>query len=151
MHENIPNYFDVGIRCATVTQNINLTAITKTPQGVNSREAMIDTIIDSIRDIKGQNIVQLDLRKLPDAPTDTFIVCEGESVIQVKSIADRINYRLKTELGEYANHVEGSQGSRWYCLDYFDIVIHVFHKEAREFYDLEDLWSDAVTTEYASL
>lgn len=112
---------------------------------------MIEIIIDAIRDIKGQNIIELDLRKLPDAPTDTFIVCEGESVTQVKSIADRISYRLKADLGEFPNHIEGNQGSRWYCLDYFDIVVHVFHKEARIFYDLEDLWSDAKTTEYASL
>lgn len=121
------------------------------PTGLSHREAVIDTIIDAIRDIKGQRIVQLDLRKLPDAPTDTFIVCEGESVIQIKSIAERIVYRLKHELGEYPNHVEGTQGSRWHCLDYFDIVVHVFHREAREFYKLEDLWSDGETTEYASL
>lgn len=112
---------------------------------------MIDTIIDSIRDIKGNNIVKLDMRKLHDAPTDVFIICDGDSTTQVKSIAERINYRLKTELDEYANHLEGTRESRWVCLDYFNVVIHVFHKEAREFYELEALWSDAEVTEYESL
>lgn len=128
-----------------------MSTITKAPEKVSTNEAIIDVIIDSIRDIKGKNIVQLNLRKLPDAPTDCFIVCEGESSTQVKAIAERINYRLKSEMDEYANHIEGTQGSRWYCLDYFDIVVHVFHKEARAFYNLEDLWSDAEVTEYASL
>jgi len=115
------------------------------------RDELIDTIIDSIRDIKGKNIVQLDLRGLPDAPTDQFIICEGDSTTQVKAIADRVHWRLKNELGEYPNHVEGTRQSSWVCLDYFNVVVHVFHKETRGFYDLEDLWSDAEVTEYASL
>lgn len=111
---------------------------------------MIEIIVDSIQDIKGKNIVKLDLRSL-DAPTDYFIICEGESTTQVSSIGERISLRLKNELGEYASSITGKQESRWVCLDYFDVVIHVFHKEAREFYDLEDLWSDSKITEYATL
>ena len=114
------------------------------------QEAMMEVIVDSIRDIKGINILKLDLRSL-DAPTDFFVICEGESTTQVSAIADRISFRLKDELGEYASSVTGKQESRWVCLDYFDVVIHVFHKEAREFYDLEDLWSDSKITEYATL
>lgn len=110
----------------------------------------MEVIVDSIRDIKGINILKLDLRSL-DAPTDFFVICEGESTTQVSAIADRISFRLKDELGEYASSVTGKQESRWVCLDYFDVVIHVFHKEAREFYDLEDLWSDSKITEYATL
>jgi ribosome-associated protein len=117
---------------------------------LTQQEAMMDVIVDSIRDIKGKNILKLDLRSL-DAPTDFFIICEGESTTQVSSIADRISLRLKNEQGEYASSLTGKQESRWVCLDYFDVVIHVFHKEAREFYDLEDLWSDAKITEYATL
>lgn len=114
------------------------------------QEAMMEVIVDSIRDIKGINILKLDLRSL-DAPTDFFVICEGESTTQVSAIADRISFRLKDELGEYSSSVTGKQESRWVCLDYFDVVIHVFHKEAREFYDLEDLWSDSKITEYATL
>lgn len=120
-------------------------------ESANVREEFVDLVVDSIQDIKGKNIVKLDLRRLTDAPTDCFIVCEGDSNTQVKAISDRISYRLKTELGEMPNHIEGTRESRWICLDYFNIVVHVFHKEAREFYQLEDLWSDADITEYESL
>ena len=114
-------------------------------------EALNALIIDSIQDIKGKNIQKLDMRKLPDAPTDFFIVCEGESTTQVKAIADNIQKRLKYEAGQYASHVEGERAAQWICLDYFNIAIHVFYKTAREFYQLEELWSDADITEYATL
>lgn len=113
-----------------------------------AKAELMDVIVDSIQDIKGKRIVQLDMRRLHDAPTDVFFVCEGESTTQVKAIADRISYRVKNELDILPNHMEGAKEARWICLDYFDIVIHVFHKEAREFYALEELWSDAQITEY---
>lgn len=116
-----------------------------------STEALNDLIVDSIRDIKGKNIVKLDLRKLDDAPTDFFVICEGDSVTQVKAISENINFRLKREGNTPANHVEGGSGSSWICMDYFNVVIHIFHPEKRNFYQLEDLWSDAKVTEYASL
>ncbi|MFK7931877.1 MAG: ribosome silencing factor [Saprospiraceae bacterium] len=114
-------------------------------------EALNELIIDSIQDIKGKNIQKLDMGKLPDAPTDFFIVCEGDSNTQVKAIADNIQKRLKYEAGQYASHVEGEKAAQWICLDYFTVAIHVFHKTAREFYQLEELWSDAKITEYATL
>jgi ribosome-associated protein len=116
-----------------------------------STEDLTDLIIDSIRDIKGKNILKLDLRKLDDAPTDFFIICEGDSVTQVKAISENINVRLKREASTPANHIEGGSGAGWICMDYFDVVVHIFHPEKREFYQLESLWSDAETTEYASL
>ena len=114
-------------------------------------EELNDLIVDSIQDIKGKNIIKLDLRKLEDAPTDYFIICEGDSNIQVKSISDNIHKRMKQEAGNYPNHIEGEQNAQWILLDYFNTVIHVFHKEKRKFYELENLWSDAVFTEYESL
>ncbi len=110
-----------------------------------------DLIVDSIQDIKGKNIVKLDLRKLDDAPTDFFIICEGDSNTQVKAIAGNIYKRLKEELGQLALHVEGTQNSRWICMDFFNTVVHVFYRETREFYDIENLWSDAKFTEYENL
>jgi ribosome-associated protein len=113
-------------------------------------EELTDLIIDSIQEIKGKNIVKLDLRLLEDAPTDFFIVCEGTSTTQVKGISDNIQRRLK-ENGLYASHVEGERSALWICLDYFNAVVHVFHPETRQFYELEDLWGDATITEYGSL
>lgn len=108
-------------------------------------------IIDSIQDIKGKNILKLDLRKLDDAPTDFFIICEGDSNTQVKAISDSIYKRLKEETGQAPLHVEGQQNARWICMDYFYTVVHIFYRETRKFYELEHLWSDAKFTEYANL
>lgn len=115
-----------------------------------SIEELNALIIDSIQDIKGKKIVKLDLRKLHDSPTDFFIICEGESNTQVKAIADNIQFRLKREAATLPNHTEGERNAMWVLLDYFTIVVHVFHKETREFYELEALWSDGIFTEYDS-
>ena len=114
-------------------------------------ERMNDLIVDSIQDIKGKNILKLDMRDLHDAPADFFIICEGDSNTQVKAISDNIYKRLKEELGERPIHSEGKQNARWVCMDYFNIVVHVFYKETRQFYELEDLWSDAKITEYVNV
>ncbi len=116
-----------------------------------SIEDLNNLIIDSIQDIKGKNIVNLDLRKLDDAPTDFFIICEGDSNTQVKAISENIYKRLKQEDGQVPVHVEGKQNARWICMDYFYTVVHVFYRETREFYALEELWSDAKFTEYENL
>ena len=117
----------------------------------DSAEQLNDLIIDSIQDIKGKNIIKLDLRQLEDAPTDFFIICEGESNTQVSSIAGNIKNRLKLEADQIASHVEGERNSMWILMDYFNVVVHVFHKETRKYYELEDLWSDAILTEYETL
>lgn len=116
-----------------------------------STEELNDLIIDAIQDIKGKNILKLDLRHLEDAPTDFFIVCEGESTTQVKAISDNLLRRLKTEARLSPSHVEGQKSALWICVDFFTTVVHVFHKETRSFYELEDLWGDAIFTEYDSL
>ena len=116
-----------------------------------SGDELNDLIVDSIQDIKGKNIVKLDLRHLEDSPTDYFIICEGDSNTQVKAIADNVYYRLKTEGFTLPTHFEGQQNALWILLDYFSTVVHVFYKETREFYELEDLWGDAIFTEYQNL
>jgi ribosome-associated protein len=105
-------------------------------------------IVDSIQDIKGKKIVKIDLRHLDDAPTDFFIICEGDSNTQVKAIADNIYDRVKKEGAILPLHFEGQQNALWVLLDYFNIVVHVFYKEKRAYYELEDLWGDGIITEY---
>lgn len=117
----------------------------------SSFDNLNDLIIDAIQDIKGQNIVKLDLRKIEDAPADFFIVCEADSTTQVRAIADNISRRARNELLMRPNHKEGMDSSRWILVDFFDTIIHVFHKETREYYEIEDLWSDAETVSYADL
>ncbi len=110
-----------------------------------------DLIIDAIQDVKGKNITKFDLRKLGDTPTDFFIICEGESNTQVSSIAERINKRVKDEMKILPHCVEGKTGGKWVLVDYFDTVVHVFYKETRAYYDLDDLWSDAEITHYENI
>jgi len=105
-----------------------------------------DVIISAIQDIKGKKIVKLDLRRLHDAPTDFFIICEGDSNTQVRAISDNIYRKMKDNFGVSPTHIEGSGNSHWVLVDYFDTVVHIFHPEARAFYELEDLWSDAELT-----
>lgn len=114
-------------------------------------DSLNELIIDAIQDIKGKNLVKMDLRKLDDRPADFFIICEGESVVQVKAIADNVAFRVKKEMGILPNHIEGMTNSQWVLVDYFDVILHVFYPEAREFYQVEELWNDAVTTEFEDI
>ncbi len=116
-----------------------------------SAESLNDLIIDSIQDIKGKRIIKLDLRRLPDAPADFFIICEGDSNTQVRAIAENVEHRVKTEGKMRPASKEGERVARWICIDYYTTVVHVFYRETRAFYELEDLWSDATFTEYDSL
>ena len=114
-------------------------------------EALNDMIVDGMQDIKAKRIVKIDLRKLYDAPTDYFIICEAESNVQVRAITDSIYRKVKENLQVTPTHIEGGLQSTWIVMDYFDTVVHVFLRETRAFYELEDLWSDGGTTEYADL
>ena len=109
-----------------------------------------DLIIESIRDIKGKQITKFDLRHLDDAPTDFFVICEGDSNIQVKAISDNIHKRVKEETGVLPNHIEGISKARWILVDYFTTVVHIFYPETRKFYDLDEMWGDAKITNYES-
>ena len=90
---------------------------------------------------KAEGVLALDLRGISSA-TDFFLMGSGSSDIQVRSIADHIIAELKKE-GVRPGHIEGVAGGRWVLIDYIDFVVHVFHPEAREFYQLESLWGDA--------
>jgi ribosome-associated protein len=110
-----------------------------------------DLIIDAIQDIKGKNIVKLDLRHIDDAPADYFIICEGDSTTQVKAIGLNVDRRLREEMSVKPDHVEGMLGAKWVLVDFFNTVVHIFYPETRGYYDLEDLWSDALVTSYPDL
>ena len=114
-------------------------------------DSMNYLIIDAIQDIKGKNIVQLDLRSLDDAPADFFIICEGDSSTQVKAISENIGRKIKEKTGLHPNHTEGMEGAKWILVDYFDTVVHVFYPETRAFYEIEELWGDAQITQYENI
>ena len=103
------------------------------------------TIIKAIQDKKGENIVSLDLRKIPEASADFFIVCEASSTTQVKAICDYIEDLVQKECGEWPYKHEGRQALQWALIDYVNVVVHVMHPEARKFYKLEEMWSDGAS------
>ncbi len=116
-----------------------------------SIDAVNDLIVDSIQDIKGKDILKLDLRKLYDAPADFFIICNGDSNTQMRAIANNVHKRLKQEIDWHPSSREGQDSDTWILVDYFNTIVHIFHPEAREFYELEELWSDAEVTEYQNI
>lgn len=110
-----------------------------------------DLIVDAIQDIKGKDIVKIDLSQIEEAPADYFIICSGDSSTQVSSIAGNIIKRAKDELRLKVPHKEGMDNGTWVLVDFFDTIVHIFHRETRRYYDLEDLWNDGETTEYQNL
>jgi ribosome-associated protein len=102
-------------------------------------------IIKAIQDKKGENIISLDLRKIPEASADFFIVCEASSTTQVRAICDFIEQEVKEKCGEAPYKHEGRQALQWVLIDYVNVVVHVMHPEARKFYKLEEMWSDAAS------
>lgn len=101
------------------------------------------TIVKAIQDKKGEHIISLDLRKIPEASADFFIVCQASSTTQVKAICDFIEDEVKQKCGESPYKHEGRQALQWVLIDYVNVVVHVMHPEARKFYKLEEMWSDA--------
>lgn len=104
---------------------------------------LINTIKNSIEDIKGQDVKILDLRDLNTASTSFYIICSANSNTQVKAIAENIVTNSEKELKISPTHKEGLQQSEWVLLDYFNIVVHILQTNKRTYYDIESLWADA--------
>jgi ribosome-associated protein len=109
---------------------------------------LFKTIIHAIQQKKGENIVSLDLRKIPEAVTDFFIICNASNTTQVKAISDNVEALVKDECEESPFRHEGQHASQWVLVDYINVVVHVMHEDARKFYKLEEMWSDAQSTEH---
>ena len=105
-------------------------------------ELLVNTIIEAIREKKGQRIVKINLKEVNNTVCDYFIICEGESNTQVNALADNVDKQTYLTLKATPHHIEGRENAQWILLDYFSVVVHVFQKEQRNFYKLEDLWSD---------
>lgn len=101
------------------------------------------TIIQAIQEKKGDDIISLDLRKIPEAVSDYFIICSAGSSTQVKAIAHFIEEKVNEVCGENPYKHEGQQAAQWVLIDYVNVVVHVMLTEPRTFYRLEDMWSDA--------
>jgi ribosome-associated protein len=119
----------------------------KTSARLNKSSKIIKTIIQAVRDKKAENIISLDLRKIKEAVADFFIICEASNPQQVRAIADNVKDKVKDICNEQPYHHEGYQKMNWVLIDYVNVVVHVMQTETREFYKLEEMWSDAVSEE----
>ena len=113
----------------------------------SNADHLISVIINGIEDVKGQNINILDLRNIENTVCDYFIICEGTSNTQVNAIVNSIQKKVSKETKDKPWHIEGSDNAEWVLMDYVNVVVHVFQKHIREYYDIESLWGDAKTTE----
>ena len=122
---------------------------------ISEREAetkiLVDTIVEGIQEIKGNDITVLDLRKIENSVCDYFIICSGDSTVQVDGIAKSVTRHTRKEIQEKPWHNEGSTNSEWILLDYVSVVVHIFYKTTREFYNIEGLWADAERTDIPNL
>ena len=113
---------------------------------MGNHEQLLKLIIEGLLEKKGKEVVNIDLGSLIYASCDNFIICHGDSVTQVRALADSVEEKLEDKLKLRVAHREGMENARWILLDYGSAVVHIFLKEAREYYKLEDLWGDAEIT-----
>lgn len=124
--------------------------LAQTPKGnsLTRNSKIFKTIISAIQEKKGENIISLDMKNINESIADFFIICEASNHIQLKAIADNIEEMVRIECNEKPYHTDTVKGQKWQIIDYVNIVVHCFLPEQRNFYNLEELWSDANKKEH---
>ncbi|MFD1552267.1 ribosome silencing factor [Putridiphycobacter roseus] len=112
---------------------------------------LVDTIVEGIQDIKGKDIVVLDLREVENSVCDYFIICSGDSTMQVSGISSSVVRHTRKQIQEKPWHNEGAKNAEWLLLDYVSVVVHIFYKSTREYYNIEGLWADAKRTDIPNI
>ena len=111
-----------------------------------SNDDLLANIIKGIEEVKGNDIDILDLRAIDNTVCDYFVICNGTSNTQVNSIVNSVQKIVSKELKDKPWHVEGTENGEWVLMDYVNIVVHVFQKHIREYYNIESLWGDTKIT-----
>ena len=114
-------------------------------------QLLCDTIVEGMQENKANDIVVLDLREIESAVCDFFVICSGESSTQVDGIGSSVTRYTRENIAEKPWKIEGQNNSEWVLIDYVSVVAHVFYKDTRSVYDLEDLWADAVRIDIPNL
>ena len=115
-----------------------------------STDVLLTNILKGIEEVKGNDIDILDLREIDNSACDYFIICNGNSNTQVNAIVNSIQKTVSKAIKDKPWHVEGSDNAEWVLMDYVNIVVHVFQKQIREYYNIESLWGDAKITTIAN-
>ena len=113
---------------------------------ITEKQLLTDKIAEAIQDTKGEDIMIFDLSTIENSVAQTFIICTGNSNTQVSAISGNIQKKVRNDLQDRPWHVEGTENSLWVLLDYVSVVVHVFQRETRAYYDIEELWGDAKIT-----
>ena len=115
---------------------------------IDTTNILLENIIDAIQDVKGNEIISLDLKKIDSAICKYFVICTGSSNTHVIAIEGSIKKSIAKDTGEKPWHVEGNNTGEWVLMDYSDIVVHIFQERIRKFYNIEDFWGDAKFINY---
>jgi ribosome-associated protein len=120
----------------------------KSAARLTKNSKIIKTIIAAIKEKKGENVISLDLKKINEAVADFFIICEAGNQPQIKAIADNVEEKVSKICDEKPYHNEGYRKLQWVLIDYVNVVVHIMLPETRNFYKLEEMWSDAATEKH---
>lgn len=118
---------------------------------MNKADNIIELIIEGIRDRKGRGITRIDMSDVQDSGVSDFVICEGSSTMQVSAIADSVREYLLEHGDIKPYNYDGYRNCQWIVIDYGSTLVHVFLPDERRRYNLEELWSDGVITEYPDL
>lgn len=113
---------------------------------MDNTKQLVETIVKGVQEKKGSGITIIDLNGLDGVICKYFVVCQGNSPMQVEAIADSVDDMLRKELNEKPVKVVGLENAQWVAIDYVDVMVHIFLPDTREYYDLEGLWKDAKQT-----
>ena len=114
----------------------------------NPQDELVRVIVEAMQDKKAKGPVVMDFSPIPGAAFDRFVICHGTSRTQVEAIADNVDRQVRKLLSIHPWHQEGFENAEWILIDYGDVVVHVFQDSRRIFYNLEQLWADAVITKF---
>ena len=112
----------------------------------DNASSLIDEIIKGIENVKGEEIQVMDFNNIENTPCKYFIICSGNSNTQVMAIVNSIIKKVSKKIQEKPLHTEGLEAAEWVLIDYINVVVHVFQRKTREFYNIEELWGDAKST-----
>ncbi len=111
-------------------------------------DQLLKSIVEAMQEKKGADILSMDLKPTNSSVTDYYIICHAASKTQVGAIADFIEEQVRKINGIKPHNVEGAENAEWILMDYFDVVVHVFLEDTRNYFRIEKLWADAVITNY---
>lgn len=120
-------------------------------KNIKPADVLAEVVVKGMQEKKAKNIVKIDLSHINEAAADYFVICHGDSDRQAKAIADSVEDVVRETMNEKPTSREGQGQNRWVLLDYVNVVVHVFQKEVRDFYEIEELWHDGKFTKYEDL